>query len=416
MNNKGIMKDIDEKLKIKIITTAPFPIGMAGSNRIMTYAKGLVDNDCNVSVVCMKTTENPGNVFNTSPFGQIDGISYKYPGGKTIVSSNIIKRRIDDFYGLYRTCFDLLKEKQTDKTDAIIFYSFSFPRAIPLFLITRLKKNLFLVESSEFPSIHAKNVFPVFKLLYIKLYYHLFDGFLLMTKRLIKYFVEEKGMKTPYLHVPMTVDFNRFNTISKNKNIPKYIAYCGVLNNKKDGVDVLIDAFIMISKEFKDINLYLIGDATSQEELNIYEKKIKQNGLTNRVIFTGRVSKDAIPELLLNATILVLARPESIQAEGGFPTKLGEYLATGNPVVVTRVGEIPDYLTDGVNVFMAEPGITKSLYIKIHKILHDYCQAVSIAKNGKKVAMENFNYKIQTKKIVAFIRSLQQMKFKQGNQ
>ena len=49
--------------------------------------------------------------------------------------------------------------------------------------------------------------------------------------------------------------------------------------------------------------------------------------------------------------MLVLARPDNIQAKGGFPTKLGEYLATGNPVVVTKVGEIPNYLIDGVNAF-----------------------------------------------------------------
>ena len=103
------------KLNIKIITTAPFPIGMAGSNRIMTYAKGLVENNCNVSVICMKTTENPQNIYNKSTSGVIDGIRYKYSNGKTTINSNVIKRRIDDFNGLLRTCIDLFKEKKINK-------------------------------------------------------------------------------------------------------------------------------------------------------------------------------------------------------------------------------------------------------------------------------------------------------------
>ena len=404
------MERDSRKLNIKIITTAPFPIGMAESNRIMTYAKGLIENNCNVSVICMKTTENAENVFNKSPSGIIDEIYYKYSLGKTTISSNVIKRRIDDFNGLLRTCVDLFKEKKNNKTDVIIFYSFSTLRALVLFFITRLKNIIFLKEESEFPVVYTKRMFFLRRILYKRFHYQLFDGLLLMTKRLIKYFVEERRMKSPYLHVPMTVDLGRFN-LTKKKRTPQYIAYCGVLNNEKDGVDILIDAFVMLAKDFPGINLYLIGNAVSDEEQEFYLKKVKQNNLTERVIFTGLVSKDRIPELLCNASLLVLARPESLQAEGGFPTKLGEYLSTGNPVVVTKVGEIPDYLTDGVNVFMADPGNANSLYCKMRVVLLHYTSALVIGENGKKVATENFNYKIQTKNIVSFIRSFQKYKF-----
>ena len=73
----------------------------------------------------------------------------------------------------------------------------------------------------------------------------------------------------------------------------------------------------------------------------------------------------------------------------------------------TSVGEIPDYLTDGVNVFMAKPGNIDSLHCKMKTILLDYTEALAIGENGKKVAVEYFNYKIQTKSIINFIKSLQ---------
>jgi glycosyltransferase involved in cell wall biosynthesis len=398
------MESDNKKLNIKIITTAPFPIGMAGSNRIMTYAKGLVENNCNVTVICMKTTEQPNKIFNKLEAGWIEGIFYKYPSGKTIINKHFIIEQMDNIRGVIKMCTALLMEKKINKTDAIIYYSFSTTPALLIFFISRLKKILFLKEISEFPVVYEKDMSFLRKILFNKIHYSLFDGLFIMTKRLIKYFVVERKIKTPYLHVPMTVDFERFN-LTKKKTIPQYVAYCGILNNTKDGVDILIDAFSILAKDFPDIKLYLIGNAASDEESKLYLKKITQASLTERVILTGLVSKDEIPELLCNASLLVLARPESLQAEGGFPTKLGEYLATGNPVVVTKVGEIPDYLTDGINVFMAEPGNTDSLYCKMRTALLYYNSALVIGKNGRKVAIENFNYKIQTKNIVSFIKS-----------
>ena len=50
--------------------------------------------------------------------------------------------------------------------------------------------------------------------------------------------------------------------------------------------------------------------------------------------FTGRTSPEVMPQILTDASILALARPNNVQSQNGFPTKLGEYLATGNPVAI----------------------------------------------------------------------------------
>ena len=57
---------------------------------------------------------------------------------------------------------------------------------------------------------------------------------------------------------------------------------------------------------------------------------IENLGVKNSVIFTGIVSAAEIPQILKNATVLALDRPDSLQAQCGFPTKLGEYLLTEN--------------------------------------------------------------------------------------
>ena len=120
------------------------------------------------------------------------------------------------------------------------------------------------------------------------------------------------------------------------------------------------------------------------------EKLIKKLGLADRVTYLGVLSKEQIPAFVCNADLLVLSRPDSHQAQGGFPTKLGEYLASGNPVCVTKVGEIPNYLIDNVSAFMAELG--------------NPIKAKEVAQKGKEVAETEFNLQTQSEKLFMFLQ------------
>jgi glycosyltransferase involved in cell wall biosynthesis len=127
--------------------------------------------------------------------------------------------------------------------------------------------------------------------------------------------------------------------------------------------------------------------------------------LKKRIVFYGPVERDKIPSLLMEAFILCLARPKSVQAQGGFPTKLGEYLITGNPVVVTKVGEIPKYLKDNESAFLAEPGDVSSFSDKLEYVINNYEEALKVGKKGKEVALKNFNYLVQAKKMIEYFRN-----------
>ena len=126
-------------------------------------------------------------------------------------------------------------------------------------------------------------------------------------------------------------------------------------------------------------------------------------GLEQRVFWVGEYHRDTIPAILKNANLLVLPRPDSKQAQGGFPTKLGEYLATGNPVCATTVGEIPDYLVDGESVYFAESGSVGSLANAMQRALGNPEEKKRIGANGRKVAETHFNKDIQAKMLYDFL-------------
>ena len=229
------------------------------------------------------------------------------------------------------------------------------------------------------------------------------DILAVMTKHLEYYYHSFTSSNTKYIHLPMTVDLSRFTDVSLTK-LPyekPYIAFTGTYTDLKDGVSILIKSFASIAEKHPTYKLYLAGFYHPDMEKQV--QLINDLGLENRVKHIGILDKSVIPSFIKNASLLVLSRPDSRQAQGGFPTKLGEYLATGNPVCVTKVGEIPDYLEDNVSAFMAEPGSVDSFAEAMNRALCDEVLARQVGANGKKVAEKHFNAEVQAKRLVDFL-------------
>ena len=226
------------------------------------------------------------------------------------------------------------------------------------------------------------------------------DGLFVISNQLRSYFIQE-GVRAERIEtINMIADTSRFEGLEKRSHKDKYLAYCGNLSNTKDGVDLLIKAFAEVHAEYPDYELYLIG----QKEKNANEQLINDLGLDHYVICTGTVSAKEMPQMLKDADMLLLCRPDNLQAQYGFPTKLGEYLLTANPVVVTAVGDIPIYLHDGKNAMVSQAGNTHEFARKIIWLLNNPAEAKKIGEDGRVTALEHFNGSIETKKMIDFIR------------
>ena len=228
------------------------------------------------------------------------------------------------------------------------------------------------------------------------------DCFAIMTKTLMEHYRKMAKPDARFVHLPMTVDLKRFQNVPETVAYRKpYIAYTGTFNNAKDGVDVLIKSFGKIAAQYPDLHLYLAG--FWHYDVPMQEKLVNELGLTDRVTYLGVLYKEQVPAFVCNADLLVLSRPDSHQAQGGFPTKLGEYLATGNPVCVTKVGEIPDYLEDNVSAFLATPGDADSFADAMDRALRNPENAKTVGLAGRRVAEKSFNLEIQSDKLCQFL-------------
>lgn len=228
------------------------------------------------------------------------------------------------------------------------------------------------------------------------------DGLFVISTSLRDTFIEFGVLKEKIHIINMTVDQSRFEGLKK-QNTESYIAYCGTISNFKDGVDSLIKSFGIVAKYNKEIKLYIIGPVQNRSVSNSNIELIKKLHLEDRIVLTGLVSADKMPQMLKNAKILVLARPDNLQAKNGFPTKLGEYLLTENPVVITRTGDIPLFLQDGKNAMLAEAGDEAELAEKILYLLANTSHADEIGRCGKLIALKDFNNKIEAQKVIKII-------------
>ena len=225
------------------------------------------------------------------------------------------------------------------------------------------------------------------------------DGLFVISSALKEYF-ESIGVSADKVHIiNMTVDASRFESLVK-KPSERYIAYCGKATNNKDGVDQLIKSFAITLKTHPDVKLYIIGTPPRKADESGNLELVESLGITDKVVFTGVIPSEQIPQVLKNAEILALNRPDNMQAKYGFPTKLGEYLLTGNPVVITRVGDIPLFLKDGENALIASPNEPVTFAEKVNWLLDNQQEAIIIGANGVGVAKRNFDSMIEAQKMI----------------
>lgn len=225
------------------------------------------------------------------------------------------------------------------------------------------------------------------------------DGLFVISSQLKQAYID-LGVEKNRIHIiNMTVDNSRFENLKKESE-EKSIVYCGNGANNKDGVDQLIKSFAIVHEKYPDYQLKIVGPSPQRGDSSGNIELVEQFGLQKSVIFTGRKSPDEVPQLLKDASILALDRPDSLQAQNGFPTKLGEYLMTGNPVCVSNVGDIPLFLENGVSAMIAEHDNIDDFASKLLWIIEHPQEASMIGKRGREVALKCFNPTIEAKKML----------------
>jgi len=375
-----------------------FPEGSAATNRVHTYAKGFHENGLSVHVICF------GNEYVPALNGITNGIHFYHPFGQKERAGYFIIRTWQKIAKYFNTIALVREINKKDKIIAINCWTQVFITQVFAFVLARLNKAKLIMEISEHPMRYYQGSFLNQFHGELKLYLEmkLCDGNFCISRHLVDYY-KTKGFDPGKLFlVPSTVDPARFIEAGEKLFPHPYIGYFGGLTFFRDNIDLLVRAFSEISKKHKEVYLVL-GGFCSQKEKEQLKELISQLNIKDRVNLLGYLSRDEIISYVTHADILVMVRGNDLASQASFPSKLTEFLATSKPVISVNVGEISDYLTDNLNVFLVEPGNISALADKLEFVLNNYDNALKVGLRGRELTTTIFNYNFQAKRMIGFI-------------
>jgi len=147
---------------------------------------------------------------------------------------------------------------------------------------------------------------------------------------------------------------------------------------KTKGIVELVEALPLVKEKYEAIELIVLGEGNLTTSL---KEKALQLGISENLCFKGSLPLNEVASYMRQADLLVLPSYRE-----GVPNVLLESFACGTPVVATRVGGIPEIVTDDVGILVEEKQ-SKALSDAILKALSTPWSQEKILDHAK-----NFNW------------------------
>ena len=181
---------------------------------------------------------------------------------------------------------------------------------------------------------------------------------------------------------------------------PPLILAVGRLIAKKGFAD-LIGACGLIAERGKSFRCEIIGEGPLENELR---GQIERLNLQNRVVLPGAKQQREVRQRLAAANVFVL--PSIIDPDGGMdnlPTVIMEAMATGLPVVSTKIGGIPEMVVENETGFLLRPGDAVALADAIEKVINNLSLAQKLGQAGCERAQELFSIEKNVRELCALL-------------
>lgn len=155
------------------------------------------------------------------------------------------------------------------------------------------------------------------------------------------------------------------------------------------GIQFLIRAMPAILASHPNTYYLIVGSGSHREALM---EEVGKAGVSERVVFAG-MRKD-VPQLLAASDIFVL--PTLTEA---LPTVLAEAMAARLPLIASRVGGIPEMITNGQNGFLTEPEDLKGLASACIHLLKNRDERAAMSAEGWRIVHQKFSIERQVEQL-----------------
>ncbi|MDE2027996.1 MAG: glycosyltransferase family 4 protein [Candidatus Omnitrophica bacterium] len=265
------------------------------------------------------------------------------------------------FLGILRTIYEIKK----NFTFEVIFSTWAYPDAFGAYLAARMLKKPLVIK------VHGSDVnilgqFPLRRRMMMAAFRYAYKIIAVsepLKQKIVewgipseKVVVVSNGVNTELFHSMKRAECRKKLSLSLSEKI---VLYVGNLEPVK-GPDILIEAF---KKMPAGVKLMMIGKGGMEKSL---KEKVKLLSMEDRVFFLGSKPHNELPVWFNAVDIFCLASRNE-----GCPNVILEALACQVPVVATRVGGIPELMTESAGE-MVEPQNPEALaYALINQLAKD---------------------------------------------
>lgn len=141
---------------------------------------------------------------------------------------------------------------------------------------------------------------------------------------------------------------------------PRRLLYLGRLAYPKR-VGEIIAAFTIAAQINQQIELHIAGDG---KLLNFCKEQAAKSGVGERIYFHGKLNKVQVRDLIHRCDAGIL-----LSHSEGSPISVKEMLACGKPVIVNNVGDVKEYIHDGITGYVVDPENFQQVAEKILDLL-----------------------------------------------
>lgn len=370
----------------------------APNNYETMLIKGLVENGADVEVISLPAMatypKNP--IFFSKKKNEnlpIGVCSNWIP----FINLQVVKQASIQWY-VHRYIKHWLKENESVKDKIVMSYSIYPPYTKPAITLTKKAKCHISAVITDLPeymytwdkSSPFKRIFGnLMKYKMVKLQ-ELCDSYVLFTEPMAK---RMKIANKPYIVSEGFYDSSVFRKIQDNgKYKRKTITYAGNLGNIY-GIKTLVQGFM---KTNGDYELHLYGSGTEVD----YIKSCVEND--SRIKFFGRVKREEVLQALKKSHLIVINKPTSDDYSNySFSSKILECVASGTPILTTRVGGMPTEYYD--YFYFIDDETPEGISHALEKTLANEYELIDMGIKAKDFAKREKNYSSMTKKIYEFL-------------
>lgn len=194
--------------------------------------------------------------------------------------------------------------------------------------------------------------------------------------------------------IPFGIDIEKFSPQRRVDRGPRDSIVVGTIKALSPvyGIDLLIQAFALVVQKSKELHrpiakrleLEIVGSGPQEEELKSLVKRLQ---LEDQVRFIGQIAHERVCQHLQNFDIFVAAsRSES------FGVAVLEASASGLPVVVTRVGGLPEIVVEDVTGLVAESEDIQGLANAVWELVLNQEKRLQMGTKGLKHVQQNYSW------------------------